>query len=71
MVLKDDPSFEANKDFPRDMFNVVIGICWQSALVAFPIFLVLRYWTPFFIALGIIVVTSAILKLNWWNKLKD
>jgi solute:Na+ symporter, SSS family len=71
MVLKDDPNFEPNRDFPRDMFNVVIGICWQSALVAFPIFLVLRYWTPFFIALGIILVTSAILKLNWWNKLKD
>jgi SSS family solute:Na+ symporter len=71
MVLKDDPNFEANKDFPRDMFNVVIGICWQSALVAFPIFLVLRYWTPFFIALCIVVVTSTILKFNWWNKLKD
>jgi len=71
MVLKDDPNFEANKDFPRDMFNVVIGICWQSALVAFPIFLVLRYWTPFFVALGIVAVTSLVLKFNWWNKLKD
>lgn len=71
LVLAEDPTFEANKDFGRDMFNVVIGICWQSALVAFPIFLILREWTPFLVAIGIVVVTSVILKFNWWNKLKD
>jgi solute:Na+ symporter, SSS family len=71
LVIAEDPSFEANKDFGRDMFNVVIGICWQSSLVAFPIFLILREWKPFFIAVAIVAVTSVILKLNWWNKLKD
>jgi len=71
LVVQEDPSFEANKDFWRDMFNVVIGICWQSSLVAFPVFLILREWTPFFIAIGIIVVTTTILKFNWWNRLKD
>jgi Na+/proline symporter len=70
-VVQDDPSFEGNKDFGKDMFNVAIGITWQTSLVAFPIFLVLREWTPFFIAIGIIAVTSIILKFNWWNKLKD
>jgi Na+/proline symporter len=71
MVVQEDPSFEANKDFKRDMFNVVIGIVWQSSLVAFPVFLVLREWTPFFIAITIIAITSVILKFTWWNKLKD
>lgn len=71
MVLAEDPTFEANKDFGRDMFNVVIGICWQSSLVAFPVFLILREWKPFFIAVAIVAVTSVILKFNWWNKLKD
>jgi Na+/proline symporter len=71
LVVAEDPSFEGNKDFGRDMFNVVIGICWQSSLVAFPIFLILREWTPFFVAIGIVAVTSVILKFNWWNKLKD
>jgi Na+/proline symporter len=71
MVLKDDPNFEANKDFKRDMFNVVIGIIWQSSLVAFPVFLVLREWTPFYVAIVIIAITSVILKFTWWNKLKD
>jgi Na+/proline symporter len=70
-VVKADPAFEGNKDFLRDMFNVVIGIAWQTSLVSFPIFLVLRDWTPFFIAFSIMIVTSVILKFNWWNKLKD
>jgi Na+/proline symporter len=71
LVIQEDPSFEKNKDFKRDMFNVVIGICWQSALVAFPVFLVIREWKAFFIAIAIVAVTSLILKFNWWNKLKD
>jgi SSS family solute:Na+ symporter len=71
MVLQDDPTFEENKDFKRDMFNVVVGIVWQTSLVAFPVLLILREWKPFFIALAIVAVTSVILKFNWWNKLKD
>jgi Na+/proline symporter len=70
-VVAQDPSFEGNKDFWRDMFNVVTGIAWQTSLVAFPIFLVLRDWTPFAIAFSIVVVTSIILKFTWWNRLKD
>jgi Na+/proline symporter len=71
LVVADDPTFEGNKDFKRDMTNVVVGICWQSALVAFPVFLVIREWKAFFIAIAIVAVTSLILKFNWWNKLKD
>jgi len=70
-VVADDPSFKRNKDFGRDMFNVGVGIIWQLSLVAFPVYLVLRDWKPFFIAFGIMAVTSVILKLTWWNKLKD
>jgi Na+/proline symporter len=71
MVVQDDPSFEGNKDFKRDMFNVLVGIVWQTSLVAFPVFLVLREWKSFFVAIGIVAVTSLILKFTWWNKLKD
>jgi solute:Na+ symporter, SSS family len=70
-VIAEDPSFERNKDFWRDMFNVVVGIIWQLSLVAFPIYLVLRDWKPFFISFGIMAVTTLILKFSWWNKLKD
>jgi Na+/proline symporter len=71
MMIQEDPSFEGNKDFKRDMFNVVIGIVWQTSLVAFPVFIILREWKPFIIAISIIAVTSVILKFTWWNKLKD
>jgi len=70
-VIKTDPNFKRNTDFARDMFNVVIGIIWQTALVAFPIFIVLREWSYFGIAIGIAAVTTLILKFTWWNKLED
>jgi len=36
-VLAEDPSFKRNKDFFRDMFNIGVGIVWQVALVALPL----------------------------------
>jgi len=70
-VIKTDPDFKRNRNFGRDMFNVGIGVIWQTALVAFPIFIVLREWNYFGIALGIALVTTLILKFTWWNKLED
>jgi len=37
-VHADDPNFKPNPDFFRDMFNIVVGIVWQTSLVAMPIF---------------------------------
>ncbi len=71
MVLADDPSFQRNKDFWKDMFNVVVGIVWQISLMAFPVFLIIREWNSFFIATATMIATSIILKFTWWNKLKD
>jgi|WetSurMetagenome_2_1015567.scaffolds.fasta_scaffold05844_3 solute:Na+ symporter, SSS family len=71
MVLADDPSFKANKDFLRDMSNVIIGIIWQISLMAFPVFLVIREWSSFTVALGVAVVTTITLKFTWWDRLKD
>ena len=36
-VLAEDPGFKRNKDFPRDMFNIVVGIVWQVSLVVLPL----------------------------------
>jgi SSS family solute:Na+ symporter len=71
MVLEEDPSFKANRDFWKDMFNVVVGIVWQISLMAFPVFLVMREWTQFYIAVSVMAVTTVILKFTWWDKLKD
>ncbi|HNS74522.1 MAG TPA: sodium:solute symporter, partial [bacterium] len=66
-----DPSFERNRDFGRDMVNVVVGTIWQTALVIIPFYIVLMKKGPFFITLAIILVTSWFLKKNWLDKLSE
>ncbi|HEX9109698.1 MAG TPA: hypothetical protein VF832_20790, partial [Longimicrobiales bacterium] len=65
------PALVANKDFGRDMFNVVMGTAWQTALVAGGIYIVLQDWKALGICAATVLVTSAILKFNWLNKLQD
>ena len=69
-VLKIDPQFVANKNFKRDMFNVLVGIIWQITLMATPVFLVIREYKSLAVCIVILVVTSLLLKLNWWDKLE-
>jgi Na+/proline symporter len=68
-VCERHPGFAPNRDFARDMVNVVVGIVWQTSLVALPIFLVIEETTPFLITAAVILATSVFLKFNWWNKL--
>jgi Na+/proline symporter len=65
------PDFQPNKNFKRDMFNVVVGTTWQTTLVALPIFIVIHETTSMLVTLGVLVATSVILKFNWWNKLDE
>jgi Na+/proline symporter len=68
-VLAEDPTFKRNKDFFRDMFNIAVGIVWQIALVALPLYIVIREFKRAALAAGIILVTSAILKFTWYDHL--
>ena len=68
-VLADDPAFQRNPDFLRDMFNVTVGIVWQVALVALPIYNVIRHSNAW-IAFAVVLVTSAILKFTWYDHLR-
>jgi Na+/proline symporter len=69
-VQMEDPSFQPNPDFLRDMFNVVVGIAWQTSLVAFPVYLVIRRYEISATAFGIALLTSVILKFTWYDHLK-
>jgi hypothetical protein len=69
-VLAEDPTFQRNPDFLRDMFNVAVGICWQVALVALPIYIVIQD-SRALIALAVVLVTSAILKFTWYDHLRQ
>jgi solute:Na+ symporter, SSS family len=65
------PGLVANTAFKRDMFNVIIGIVWQTALTATGIFIVLRDVRHLAISAGLVVVTAGVLKLTWYDKLED
>jgi Na+/proline symporter len=70
-VLAEEPEFKRNKDFFRDMFNIVIGIIWQVVLVALPLYIVIKEFDRAAIALGVILVTSLILKFTWYDHLNE
>ncbi|HTO94813.1 MAG TPA: sodium:solute symporter family protein, partial [Bacteroidota bacterium] len=65
------PHFQPNRRFGRDMFNVAVGVAWQTSLVALPIFLVIREMTPAYVTLAVLVATSLTLKISWWNTLDE
>jgi SSS family solute:Na+ symporter len=70
-VLHEYPGLVANKNLRRDMFNVVVGIAWQTALTATGIFLVIEEWTYLLACVAVIAVTSIVLKYNWYDKMED
>ena len=65
------PSFEPNRNFPRDLFNIVVGIIWQVSLVILPIALVTQEYRLLVGIVPSIIITSIILKFSWWNKLDE
>ena len=70
-IKQKDPNFQKNKNFSRDMLNSLIGIIWQLSLTLMPIFLVIRENSNFILALIGFIVTSLILKFNWFDKLEN
>jgi len=65
------PSFETNRRFKRDMFNVVVGVVWQTSLVLVPMSLVTQQY-PLLIGVACsVAVASVILKFTWWNNLDE
>ena len=65
------PGLVANGAFKRDMFNVVVGIVWQTALTATGILIVLRDVRALVISVGLVLACAIILKLTWYDRLED
>lgn len=70
-ILEDHPEVQPNRFFGRDVLNIAVGILWQTALTAAPIFLVLQFYSYFWVAMAVIVVTSVFLKFNWYDRMED
>lgn len=70
-VVAEDPTFEPNKRFKLDMFNVVLGIIGQCCLTILPMYVVLWMKLPLLITILILTIIILILKKTWWNKLEN
>ena len=70
-IRNEDPSFLPNRTFGRDMFNIFLGTIGQTALVALPIFLVVKMQWHMVITFFIIVLIFFIMKKTWWDTLEN
>jgi solute:Na+ symporter, SSS family len=68
-VVALDPRFQENRNFGRDMFNVVVGTTWQTCLVLLPMYVVLLKWQAAAVVAGVIAVTTMVLKKSWYDAL--
>jgi Na+/proline symporter len=69
-VVKDDHGFQANEDFKRDAFNVLIGIIWQMSMIVIPLYLLTGNTAETITSVVVFVITSIILKKTWYDNLK-
>jgi solute:Na+ symporter, SSS family len=70
-VVAEDPGFQRNNDFFRDMFNIAVGIVWQISLVVLPMYIVIWELRRAAITLAVILATSVILKFSWYDHLEE
>ena len=71
LVSSQDPDFRPNTDFRRDAFNVLIGIIWQMSMVVLPLYWLSGNNTQALLALVVLVGTSILLKIFWYDHLKN
>ncbi len=70
-VLRDDPGFKKNTGAVRDLGNVAVGIVWQTSLLLIPVFLIVFRWTSMGVAFALAIITTFLLKRNWYDKLEE
>lgn len=69
-VLAEDPNCAA-PSWKRDLGNVAVGIVWQFSIMLAGIYLVLEDFGALAMCAALILVTSVILKKNWYDRLED
>jgi SSS family solute:Na+ symporter len=70
-VVKEDPSFRGNKNFRRNVFNIILGMIGQLCLTILPMYAVLWLRLPLLITVTILLVIVLILKRTWWDRLNE
>ncbi len=70
-VMQSTPDFEPNRNFSRDMRNVGVGVVLQTALVALPLYVVIKEWGAAAVTLTLVFVAAVILKRSWYDRLSS
>jgi Na+/proline symporter len=70
-VKAEQPDFQKNKTFQRDLLNSLVGIIWQMSMVVMPIYLVIREYQSLVVAACVFGITTFLLKIYWYDKLED
>jgi len=71
LVVAEDPTFQPNRNFRLNMFNVVLGIIAQLCLTLLPMYVVLHQQQPLLVTVALLTVLILILKRTWWNRLAE
>jgi Na+/proline symporter len=70
-AIIDDPQLKKNTQAARDLSNVAIGVVWQTSLRLIPVFLIVFQLTSMWVAVALVIITTFLLKRNWYDKLED
>jgi hypothetical protein len=70
-LAAENPAITPNRDFGRDLFNIITGTVLQTALVAVPVFLVVKNWGALALSLTVVGLGGAILWRTWYRRLAD
>ncbi|GAB3255441.1 hypothetical protein GCM10027347_16540 [Larkinella harenae] len=68
-VVAEEPSFKANPNFRRDMFNVGVGVVAQCCLTLLPMYLITGQSREGYATAATLLCCALILKKTWWNHL--
>lgn len=69
-VVAQYPDFRENKDFKRDMFNIIIGTILQTVLVIIPFYIIVGQYASLTVTIVILIVCGFLLKKTWYDHIK-
>ena len=70
-LLRQEPDFEPNGDFGRDLFNVLVGIIWQMTLLLMPVYLMIRSHFELGVSFILFLASTYLLKRYWYDRLGE
>jgi Na+/proline symporter len=68
-VEAENPDFKTGNRADLDLVSCAVGIVWQVSIAAMPVYAAFRMWKGFFVAVGVFLFCSTILKFTWYDRL--